>query len=671
MRQSVPQYLRTGFLSALAAAGCLTAVSWPATAAPGNSSASVLYSWGGLSTWEGVGVGWVTNPSSVPVQTPALPDGVTPTAVSANGTNVVLGSDGNVYDWGGNADGELGDGTDAPSSTPVRALLPGGVTATAVSADGGTNLALGSDGNVYAWGDDDGGQIGDGSIVGGGVSTPAPVSLPAGVTATAVSAGGTGFALGSDGKIYAWGNGPLGNGTDVSSATPVQVSLPGGVAATAISTGNAANLAVGSDGSIYAWGNDQVGQLGNGTTGLFDSPVRVSLPGGVAATAVSEGYYSSLALGSDGNVYSWGLNSYGQLGDGSTTNSTTPVRVSLPSGVKATAVSAGYLMSAALGSDGNIYAWGSNADGDLGDASSADSTTPAQVLLPHGAAGTATAVSEAGGAGLAIATAGTSVSTTTSVTASTPFTTDGETVGLTATVASASGSGRPAGTVQFQTNGTDIGTPVTVNADGLAATTTRFVSTGNQTAVWAVFIPADPAAFSASAGMISLVVDPALPDSGEIPLTTAVPQNGTFSLTVDTADTVNLSASGSSAVAAATPIIVSDTRNTFPGWSVSGQGTDWTGSGTAAGARIPGNQLGWTPGSTGTLPQGVTLGPPVTPASPGLGSTPAVLAYAPQGVGNGYGTTTLGVGLTLLLPAGQAAGSYASGLTITATTTDQ
>ena len=527
------------------------------------------------------------------------PDGVTPTSVSTGSTNLVLGSDRNVYAWGN----DIGDGNEAPSSTPVQVLLPTGITATAVSA-GGANLVLGSNGNVYAWGADDVGQIGDGSTLGiCCVSTPVRALLQAGITATAVSAGGeTSFAIGSDDNLYAWGA-DTGDATEAQSTTPVRVSLPG-VTATAVAGGDYTNLAVGSDGNVYAWGDNQFGELGNGVTGLPSAtPQRVSLPGGVAATAVSEGYYTSLALGSDGNVYAWGNNSSGQLGDGSTTDSTTPVRVSLPSGVKATAVSAGYLMGVALGSDGNIYTWGNNTNGDLGDGSSANSTTPVQVLLPHGAAATATAtaVSDTGGAGLAIAAAGTAVSTTTSVTVSTQFPRVGDTVGLTATVTSASGTATPTGTVQFQTDGTDIGTPVTLNADGMAATTTRFAAAGDQTPVWAVFTPADPTSFNASASMISVVVNPALPDTSEIPLTTAVPQNGAFTLTVDTADTVTLAVSGSSAAAATTPITLSDTRNTYPGWSVSGQGTNWTGSGTAAGATIPGNQLGWTPSSTGTL----------------------------------------------------------------------
>lgn len=119
----------------------------------------------------------------------------------------------------------------------------------------------------------------------------------------------------------------------------------------------------------------------------------------------------------------------------------------------------------------------------------------------------------------------------------------------------------------------------------------------------------------------------------------------------------------------ATTITVSDTRNSYPGWEVSGQAADFTGSGTAAGFTISGNQLGWTPTASSLAP-GVTLGGPVTPASPGLGTTSGLLALAHAGRGNGYGTSTLGANLTLAIPPvpESAAGNYASSLTVTAVT---
>ena len=185
-----------------------------------------------------------------------------------------------------------------------------------------------------------------------------------------------------------------------------------------------------------------------------------------------------------------------------------------------------------------------------------------------------------------------------------------------------------------------------------------------------MFTPTDPTA-STSTGTVVLTVQAAPPNSGTIPLVMNVPQSGAFTLTVDTTDTVTLTVGGNTASAATTPIVVTDTRNTYPGWSVSGQDGNWTGSGTAQGASMPGDQLGWTPtSSTMPLTKGVTLFPTVVPAGPGLGSTPAVLASAPAGLGNGFGTTTLGANLELLIPALQAAGDYTSGLSITAVSTN-
>jgi len=156
----------------------------------------------------------------------------------------------------------------------------------------------------------------------------------------------------------------------------------------AISEGYRTSLALGSNGSVYAWGDNTDGQLGDGSTTGSSTPVQVSLPGGVRAIAVSEGYETSLALGSHGTVYAWGMNAAGQLGDGTATGpgscgdspcSTTPVAVKLPGGVPAIAVSEGKQTSLALGSNGRVYAWGDNTDGQLGDGSVTGSSTPVQV----------------------------------------------------------------------------------------------------------------------------------------------------------------------------------------------------------------------------------------------------------------------------------------------------
>jgi len=112
---------------------------------------------------------------------------------------------------------------------------------------------------------------------------------------------------------------------------------------------------------------------------------------------------------------------------------------------------------------------------------------------------------------------------------------------------------------------------------------------------------------------------------------------------------------------------VTDTRNYYPGWSVSGQASAFAGSGTAAGSAFPGNQLGWVPIAVGTLADGATLGGTVAPVSPGLGTTAATLASAPANCG--FGTNIMSADLTLDIPPLAAAGPYSSTMTITAVTT--
>ncbi|WP_422614018.1 RCC1 domain-containing protein, partial [Bifidobacterium indicum] len=170
--------------------------------------------------------------------------------------------------------------------------------------------------------------------------------------------------LGSDGAAYAWGYnyyGQLGDGTTNQRNTPARVGMPAGVAFTAVSAGGNHSMALDRDGNIWTWGYNGSGQLGDGTTTNRTTPVKAATPAGVAFTAISAGGNHSMALDRDGNIWTWGYNGYRQLGDGTTTtNRTTPVRVAMPDGTAFTAISAGYRHSLALTGDGTAYAWGYN-----------------------------------------------------------------------------------------------------------------------------------------------------------------------------------------------------------------------------------------------------------------------------------------------------------------------
>ncbi len=343
----------------------------------------------------GIGLAWgdngsgqlgdgTTTTSSTPVAVD-LPGGTTITALAGGGLHTLaLTSAGTVLAWGANGSGQLGDGTTISSSTPVAVDLPTGVTITAVAAGNFHSLALTSAGTVLAWGFNDLGQLGDGTTVSS--STPVAVDVPTGITIAAVAGGGFhSLALTSAGAVLAWGangSGQLGDGTTVSSSTPVAVDVPTGITITAVAGGRFHSLAVASAGTVLAWGLNDSGQLGDGTTVSSSTPVAVDVPGGITITAVAAGNRHSLALAPAGTVLAWGLNVSGQLGDGTTVSSSTPVAVDVPGGITITAVAAGSVHSLALSATGAVLAWGSNALGQLGDGTTTSSSTPVAVHLP-------------------------------------------------------------------------------------------------------------------------------------------------------------------------------------------------------------------------------------------------------------------------------------------------
>jgi hypothetical protein len=259
--------------------------------------------------------------------------------------------------------------------------------------------------------------------------------------------------------------------------------------------------------------------------------------------------------------------------------------------------------------------------------------------------------------------------TTTALTATPSPAGTGATVTLTASVTAAD-STTPAGTVQFEVGGTDIGAPVAVNTGGVAApatTTTTFATAGTE-ALSAVFTPT-ATTYAGSTGTFNLLVQTAgsLPATGSpVPITVTITPSGSLSVTVvNSPVALALNSAGTAATGTLGNVTVADSRNSYPGWSVSGQEANFAGSGTAAGFSITGDQLGWVPGAVGTEGTGVTLGPTVAPGtSPGgLGDTGGVLISATPG--NGFGTSVANAALTLNIPAGQVAGSYAGSLTVT------
>jgi RHS repeat-associated protein len=325
-----------------------------------------VWAWG--SDYYGqLGNGTTGGTSTSPVQVPGLA-----TAVAAGyGHSVALRTDGTVAGWGLNTSGQLGNGSTANTNTPVSASGLTGVTA--VAAGYSHSLALKSDGTVWAWGSNNNGQLGNGTTSTGATPTPAKVAGLSGVTAIAAGFS-TSYALKSDGTVWAWGygiDGELGNTSTTSSSTPGQVIGLTGV--TKIGAGAGHALAVTSGGSLFAWGLNSNGQLGNGTTTSSPTPAQIPGMSGITNVGTGEGYYS-LAVTNAGTVYAWGANGNGQLGNGTTTDAASPAQVAGLAGV--VAVTAGTNDALALTSSGITQAWGYNTDGELGDGTTTTRNAP-------------------------------------------------------------------------------------------------------------------------------------------------------------------------------------------------------------------------------------------------------------------------------------------------------
>ena len=304
------------------------------------------------------------------------------TQMAAGGNQTIaLKTDGKLYSWGLNIQGQLGDGTNTRRNTPVT--VAGNSTIWKQVAVGDSfAVAIRTDGTLWSWGNNLFGQLGQGDQVARNVPTQVGVAknwtyVAAGkshVVALSSTTAGTGAATVS---LWVWGNNyasQLGDGKTVDLLVPTRLGTDNW---RAVAAGDAHTLAIkASDQSLWTWGDNTYGQLGNGTTGA-----KVGVPTQVGTanwSAVAAGSRHSLAIrNDDGVLFAWGAGDEGQIGNNSTSLQSSPTQVS-DSGARWTQVAGGVGHSLGVRNDGTLWAWGRGTDGQLGQ-NVANSLLPLQV----------------------------------------------------------------------------------------------------------------------------------------------------------------------------------------------------------------------------------------------------------------------------------------------------
>ena len=275
--------------------------------------------------------------------------------------------------WGENYGGQCGNGTNTYQLPP--GVYTGLSNVTQVDAGRTFTMALRSDGTVYTWGQAGSGELGDGFYV-HNVYTPQQIGVSSVVQITAGN--NFAFALLRDGSVKGWGSnfyGQLGDSTQNDRTTPSPTKYSGCIVAMA--AGHAHTLALRADGTVWASGYNNDGELGLGSFGGGVHPYPAQVPGLSNVVAICAAGYWSMALRSDGTVWTWGYNAFGELGNGTSTNSAVPVQVTGLSSIHS--IAASYYNGYAIRSTGETYAWGRGDMGAIGDGNSVYRYVPVQI----------------------------------------------------------------------------------------------------------------------------------------------------------------------------------------------------------------------------------------------------------------------------------------------------
>jgi alpha-tubulin suppressor-like RCC1 family protein len=339
----------------------------------GLADDGIVWAWGRHEKWElGLG-GASTNDVLNATKVPGLSNVVQVAAGRYH--SLTLKSNGEVWTFGENGNGELGNGNKVDASNAVPSSITGVVQVAAGSA---YSLALKSNGTVWGWGTGASGQLGNGTNLSAN-TTPVQMTLPANAVAIAAGASHS-AALLADGTVWSTGNnqsGQMGNNTTNRYAlTPVPALISN---VTSIAAGDEFTVALKTDGTVWTWGANGSRQLGNNSNTNSWAPVQVSNLSNVVAIAVGVESVHVLALKQDRTVWAWGSAGHGQLGYNGTSVKAVPVMVTNLTDV--VSIAAGFRHSLAMTSDGTVWSWGNNAYGQLGNGTQTASPNPIRVQV--------------------------------------------------------------------------------------------------------------------------------------------------------------------------------------------------------------------------------------------------------------------------------------------------
>ena len=309
----------------------------------------------------------------------------TPVTTFAGGTNwkqvsggrnhcAAIKTDGTLWTWGYGGHGQLGNNTVTSKSTPVTTFA-GGTNWKQVSFGAFRCTAIKTDGTLWTWGRGNSGQLGDNTTT----SKSTPVTTFAGGTnwKQVSSSGYFCAAIKTDGTLWTWGsnaNGTLGDNTVTDKFTPV-TTFAGGTNWKQVGGGYSYCAAIKTDGTLWTWGNNGYGKLGNNTSGTNILTPVTTFAGGTNWKQVSGGTDHCAAIKTDGTLWTWGRNSEGQLGDNTTTTRSTPV-TTFAGGTNWKQISCGGYHCAAIKTDGTLWTWGRASSGQLGDNTLTTRSTP-------------------------------------------------------------------------------------------------------------------------------------------------------------------------------------------------------------------------------------------------------------------------------------------------------